>query len=118
MGPMEEASIAYVLRGVLTALAYLHGQARIHRDLKAANVLLSSSAAVKVCLNPVSACVCAVGTLRRPVLACVLEPSQCCASDNLFGRHERLDMDRVQITGLSEWWSRRLTQREASVALA
>jgi len=48
MGPMEEASIAYVLHGVLTALAYLHAQARIHRDLKAANVLLSSSAAVKV----------------------------------------------------------------------
>jgi serine/threonine-protein kinase 24/25/MST4 len=48
MGPLEEASIAYVLRGVLRALAYLHGQARIHRDLKAANVLLSSSAAVKV----------------------------------------------------------------------
>ena len=48
MGPLEEASIAYVLCGVLRALAYLHGQARIHRDLKAANVLLSSSAAVKV----------------------------------------------------------------------
>ena len=72
MGPLEEGSIAFVLHGVLTALAYLHGQARIHRDLKAANVLLSSSAAVKArALAPglTRACRCAVDAwsiLSRP----------------------------------------------------
>ena len=32
--PLDEASIAHVLRGVLLALAYLHGENRIHRDVK------------------------------------------------------------------------------------
>ncbi|EFN54067.1 hypothetical protein CHLNCDRAFT_136164 [Chlorella variabilis] len=46
--PLGEACIAFVVREVLRALAYLHSQHRIHRDVKAANILLSPEGAVKV----------------------------------------------------------------------
>eukprot|EP00208_Stichococcus_sp_RCC1054_P005432 CAMPEP_0206147108 /NCGR_PEP_ID=MMETSP1473-20131121/32445_1 /ASSEMBLY_ACC=CAM_ASM_001109 /TAXON_ID=1461547 /ORGANISM="Stichococcus sp, Strain RCC1054" /LENGTH=412 /DNA_ID=CAMNT_0053543921 /DNA_START=258 /DNA_END=1492 /DNA_ORIENTATION=- len=47
-GPLDEATIAWVMRGTLGALAYLHSQARMHRDLKAANVLLAAGGGVKL----------------------------------------------------------------------
>ena len=34
IGPLDEECIAHVLRGVLQALAYLHEENRIHRDVK------------------------------------------------------------------------------------
>ena len=46
--PLPEPCIAYILRQVLAALAYLHSQQRIHRDVKAANILLAADGAVKV----------------------------------------------------------------------
>ncbi len=47
-GRWSEQEIAYVLQQVLRALSYVHAQQRVHRDVKAANVLLSATGAVKV----------------------------------------------------------------------
>ncbi|KAL0028453.1 hypothetical protein WJX77_007542 [Trebouxia sp. C0004] len=47
-GPLQEATIAFVLCETVKALEYLHGEHRIHRDMKAANILLSAQGDVKI----------------------------------------------------------------------
>lgn len=46
--PLSEQQIAYIMRSVLLALKHLHSLGRIHRDVRADNVLLNSEGLVKL----------------------------------------------------------------------
>ncbi|KAJ4972949.1 hypothetical protein NE237_006123 [Protea cynaroides] len=61
----EEPVIATLLREVLKALVYLHAHGHIHRDVKAGNILIDSSGAVKLADFGVSACMFDTGDRQR-----------------------------------------------------
>ena len=48
LGPFDEASAAYILKELLSALEYLHSERKIHRDVKAGNLLVSGDGNIKL----------------------------------------------------------------------
>lgn len=53
--PLNEIEISAICKGVLQSLDYVHSLNRIHRDIKAGNLLLTSEGEVKLCDFGVSA---------------------------------------------------------------
>ncbi|KAK7260704.1 hypothetical protein RIF29_26971 [Crotalaria pallida] len=61
----EEDAIGSILKETLKALDYLHQQGHIHRDVKAGNILLDSSGAIKLADFGVSTCMFDTGDRQR-----------------------------------------------------
>ncbi|KAJ6254716.1 serine/threonine-protein kinase [Anaeramoeba flamelloides] len=48
-GPLSESCIVVILHSILLGLEYFHGQGKMHRDIKADNILVSGEGSVKIC---------------------------------------------------------------------
>ncbi|KAJ7078944.1 Pkinase-domain-containing protein [Mycena belliarum] len=64
-GCLEEKYVSVMIREVLTALSYLHKVPVIHRDIKAANVLVTATGKVMICDFGVSALLTTAGSKRN-----------------------------------------------------
>ncbi|KAJ1567142.1 putative protein serine/threonine kinase [Cladochytrium tenue] len=64
-GPLGEAAIAAILHDAVCGLEYVHAGSKIHRDIKAANILLSDSGCAKLADFGVSAKVTATITKKN-----------------------------------------------------
>jgi serine/threonine protein kinase len=62
---LEEKYVVVIVREVLTGLNYLHKSNVIHRDIKAANVLISASGKVMICDFGVSALLATTNSKRN-----------------------------------------------------
>ncbi|PFH45902.1 hypothetical protein AMATHDRAFT_70943 [Amanita thiersii Skay4041] len=64
-GCLEEKYVSVIVREVLTGLSYLHKVPVIHRDIKAANILVTASGKVMICDFGVSALLATASSKRN-----------------------------------------------------
>lgn len=67
-GKVDEKYIGVIMKEVLIALKYIHRENIIHRDIKAANILITNSGSIKLCDFGVAAQL-NQATLRRQTMA-------------------------------------------------
>jgi serine/threonine protein kinase len=67
-GCIEEKYAVIIIREVLTGLAYLHKSSIIHRDIKAANILITASGKVMLCDFGVSALLATSSSKRNTLM--------------------------------------------------
>ncbi|KAI0633588.1 hypothetical protein C8Q77DRAFT_1157780 [Trametes polyzona] len=67
-GVVEEKYVSVITREVLNGLSYLHKSSIIHRDLKAANILITSAGKVMICDFGVSALLVTASSKRNTLV--------------------------------------------------
>ncbi|XP_072737661.1 mitogen-activated protein kinase kinase kinase kinase 2 [Ciconia boyciana] len=99
-GPLAEAQIAFVCRETLQGLQHLHGQGRMHRDVKGANILLTHGGDVKLADFGVSAELTAAAKRRSFIGTPYWMAPEVAAVEKTGGYDHRCDVWALGITAI------------------